>query len=116
MKHIKHFFVLSMILCSWTSGNAQTTSTLFDSGWEFTRNGKTINVDLPHDWDIYEAPDPATGSTKEGGGWFPGGQGEYRKMFSVPKAEMVKLHFDGVYQKAAQRPRSPSCTWDSSAS
>ena len=100
MKHIKHFFVLSMILCSWTSGNAQTTSTLFDSGWEFTRNGKTINVDLPHDWDIYEAPDPATGSTKEGGGWFPGGQGEYRKMFSVPKAEMVKLHFDGVYQKA----------------
>ena len=100
MKHIKHFFVLSMILCSWTSGNAQTTSTLFDSGWEFTRNGKTINVDLPHDWDIYEAPDPATGSTKEGGGWFPGGLGEYRKKFSAPKAEIVKLHFEGVYQKA----------------
>ena len=100
MKHIKHFFVLSMILCSWTSGNAQTTSTLFDSGWQFTRNGKTINVDLPHDWDIYEAPDPATGATKEGGGWYPGGKGEYRKTFKTPKGDVVRLHFEGVYQKA----------------
>ena len=100
MKHIKHFFVLSMILCSWTSGNAQSTSTLFDSGWQFTRNGKTINVDLPHDWDIYEAPDPATGATKEGGGWYPGGKGEYRKTFKTPKGDVVRLHFEGVYQKA----------------
>ena len=104
MKHIKHFFVLSMILCAWTSGNAQSTSTLFDSGWQFTHedevNGKTVNVNLPHDWDIYEAPDPATGATKEGGGWYPGGKGEYRKTFKTPKGDVVRLHFEGVYQKA----------------
>lgn len=76
------------------------TRTLFDIGWQFTRNGKTINVDLPHDWDIYEAPDPATGATKEGGGWYQGGKGEYRKTFKTPKADVVRLHFEGVYQKA----------------
>ena len=58
---------------------------LFDAGWQFTRNGKTINVDLPHDWDIYQAPDPATGSTGTGGGWYSGGKGEYRKTFKTPK-------------------------------
>ena len=73
---------------------------LFDFGWKFTRDGKTINVDLPHDWDIYCAPDPATGATDTGGGWFPGGKGEYRKTFPTPEGEMVKLHFEGVYQKA----------------
>ena len=88
-----------MVLCAWICMMAQT-KTLFDSGWEFTRNGKTINVDLPHDWDIYEAPDPATGATKEGGGWYPGGKGEYRKKFKTPNAEIVRLQFEGVYQKA----------------
>ena len=73
---------------------------LFDSGWEFTHEGKTITVDLPHDWDIYEAPDPATGATGTGGGWYPGGKGEYRKKFKTPEGEMIKLHFEGVYQKA----------------
>ena len=74
--------------------------TLFDDKWQFIRNGKTMTVNLPHDWDIYEGPDPATGATKEGGGWFPGGKGEYRKKFKTPKADVVKLHFEGVYQKA----------------
>ena len=99
MKMMKFFVVISMMLCAWNFAKAQT-KTLFDSGWEFTRNGKTVNVDLPHDWDIYEAPDPATGATKEGGGWYPGGQGEYRKTFKTPKADVVRLHFEGVYQKA----------------
>ena len=76
------------------------TRTLFDIGWQFTRNGKTINVDLPHDWDIYTAPDPKTGATGTGGGWYPGGKGEYRKTFKTPKGELTKLHFEGVYQKA----------------
>ena len=80
--------------------SAQTQRQLFDDGWQFTRNGKTITVNLPHDWDIYEAPDPATGATKEGGGWYPGGKGEYRKTFKTPDAEIVRLHFEGVYQKA----------------
>ena len=95
----KHFVVISMMLCAWNCAVAQTQS-LFDSGWQFTRNGKTINVDLPHDWDIYEGSNPATGTTATGGGWYPGGKGEYRKTFKTPKGEIVKLHFEGVYQKA----------------
>ena len=96
---MKKIAILSFALCAWISTMAQSTSTLFDKGWQFTREGKTINVDLPHDWDIFEAPDPSTGATKEGGGWFPGGKGEYRKTFKTPDAEVVKLHFEGVYQK-----------------
>ena len=96
---LKHFAVIIMMLCVWDSITAQTQS-LFDSNWQFTRNGKTISVDLPHDWDIYEAPNPETGATGTGGGWYPGGRGEYRKTFKTPDAEIVKLRFEGVYQKA----------------
>ena len=97
---MKKIAILFLVLCAWISTMAQSTSTLFDNGWQFTRNGKTINVNLPHDWDIYEAPDPATGATGTGGGWYPGGKGEYRKTFKTPNAEIVRLHFEGVYQKA----------------
>ena len=80
---------------------AQTRQTLFDDGWTFTRDGKTINVDLPHDWDIYTRPDPATGATGTGGGWYAGGRGEYRKTFKTPAdGDIVRLRFEGVYQKA----------------
>ena len=96
---MRRLFTVSLVFCAWIGLSAQTQS-LFDKGWQFTREGKTVSVDLPHDWDIYEAPDPATGATKEGGGWFPGGKGEYRKTFRTPEAELVKLHFEGVYQKA----------------
>ena len=96
---MKRLLMISMALCAWMISMAQKQS-LFDSGWQFTRNGKTITVDLPHDWDIYEAPDPSTGATGTDGGWYPGGKGEYRKTFATPKAEIVKLHFEGVYQKA----------------
>ena len=97
---MKKIAILSFALSAWISTMAQSTSTLFDNGWQFTRNGKTINVNLPHDWDIYAAPDPATGATGTGGGWYPGGKGEYRKTFKTPQAEVVRLHFEGVYQKA----------------
>ena len=83
-----------------TIGSQAQQRQLFDAGWQFTRDGKTISVDLPHDWDIYAAPNPATGSTGTGGGWYPGGRGEYRKTFKTPDAPVVKLHFEGVYQKA----------------
>ncbi|MBO6031610.1 MAG: DUF4982 domain-containing protein [Prevotella sp.] len=96
---MKRLFIISMVLSVYIGTMAQT-KTLFDSGWKFSHDGKTMSVDLPHDWDIYEAPDPATGATGTGGGWYPGGQGEYRKSFRTPKAEVVKLHFEGVYQKA----------------
>ena len=89
---------MSMAICACATLLAQKAQ-LFDSGWQLTHNGKTVSVDLPHDWDIYEAPDPA-GATGTGGGWYQGGKGEYRKTFKTPDAELVKLHFEGVYQKA----------------
>ncbi len=91
--------MMALAMNSWTGVTAQT-QLLFDSDWLFTRNGKTISVNLPHDWDIYDAPDPATGATGTGGGWFQGGKGEYRKKFKTPKGDLIKLHFEGVYQKA----------------
>ena len=82
------------------SGILAQTNQLFDDGWQFTHNGKTISVDLPHDWDIFTAPDPEKGPTGTGGGWYAAGKGEYRKSFKTPIGELVKLHFEGVYQKA----------------
>lgn len=82
------------------SGVLAQTNQLFDDGWQFTHNGKTISVDLPHDWDIFTAPDPEKGPTGTGGGWYAAGKGEYRKSFKTPIGELVKLHFEGVYQKA----------------
>ena len=75
---------------------------LFNFGWQFSREGKTITVDLPHDWDIYCSPTPQ-GATGTGGGWYPGGKGVYSKTFKMERLnadELVGLHFEGVYQKA----------------
>ena len=96
---MKHYVAFALALCASVGAIAQT-QTLFDDGWQFTREGKTVTVNLPHDWDIYEAPNPATGATGTGGGWYPGGKGEYRKTFKTPDADVVKLYFEGVYQKA----------------
>ena len=88
-----------MMLVAFICASAQT-NLLFDEGWQFTHNGKTISVDLPHDWDIFTAPNPEKGPTGTGGGWYAAGKGEYRKSFKTPIGELVKLHFEGVYQKA----------------
>ena len=99
---LRYFFSLMVLanVLNLSAQSSQSSQQLFDDGWQFTRNGKTITVDLPHDWDIYDAPDPATGATGTGGGWFQGGKGEYRKKFATPKGEIVRLHFEGVYQWA----------------
>ena len=96
----KKIIILSALIISALNGFAQNSRTLMDSGWEFTKDGKTIAVDLPHDWDIYTGPFSGKGATGTGGGWFEGGKGEYKKTFATPNAEVVKLHFEGVYQKA----------------
>ena len=102
---MKRLFPLAtLMLCGFGGAMAQTNQ-LFDDGWQFIRDGKTVAVDLPHDWDIYDAPDPATGETGTGGGWFHGGKGEYHKKFRVESSELkgggrAKLHFEGVYQRA----------------
>jgi beta-galactosidase len=97
---MKKNWFLAFSLCLLAFGASAQTRQLFDDGWQFTHDGKTINVDLPHDWAIAYAPNPATGASGTDGGWYPGGKGEYRKTFVTPKGEVVKLHFEGVYQKA----------------
>ena len=118
-----------MLVIAAVTASAQTKKQLFDFGWQFTKNGKTINADLPHDWDIFEGPNSGKaaierepsdarissaereqarlkvkGATGTGGGWFEAGKGEYRKKFTVNGLQftdkLVKLHFEGVYQKA----------------
>ncbi len=91
---------MMMFVIAAVTASAQTKQQLFDFGWQFTHNGKTVTVDLPHDWDIYEGPVSGKGITGTGGGWFQAGKGEYRNTFKSPDAEITKLHFEGVYQKA----------------
>ena len=106
MKTIKRFIACCALMSAgcatmvMAQGAKCSERVLFDNGWEFTHEGKTISVDLPHDWDIYTAPNPETGSTGTGGGWYHAGKGEYTKRFSSPKGDIVRLHFEGVYQKA----------------
>ena len=96
---MKKYMLLSICLMT-VLGTMAENRQLFDFDWTFTHNGKTVSVNLPHDWDIYAGPDAGKGATGTGGGWFEGGKGEYRKTFVTPKGERVKLHFEGVYQKA----------------
>ena len=96
---MKRILLFSMMLWTIVNATAQDRQ-LFDDNWQFTRNGKTTLVNLPHDWDIYEGPNSGKGATGTGGGWFEGGKGEYRKTFKTPNADITKLHFEGVYQKA----------------
>ena len=100
MKQLKTYFLILTALASTTTLSAQSQKQLFDFGWKFTHNGTTQLVDLPHDWDILEGPHSGKGATGTGGGWFEAGKGEYRKLFASPKGEVVKLHFEGVYQKS----------------
>ena len=97
---MKKILITMMLIIAIVTASAQTKKQLFDFGWQFTHNGKTQTVDLPHDWDIFEGPNSGKGATGTGGGWFEAGKGEYRKTFKTPGDELVKLHFEGVYQKA----------------
>ena len=102
---MKKIMMTMMLVIAAISASAQTKK-LFDFGWQFTHNGKTQTVDLPHDWDIFEGPNSGHGATGTGGGWFEAGKGEYRKRFTIDNGQLtidnslVKLHFEGVYQKA----------------
>ena len=107
---MKKIMITMMLVIAVVTASAQTKRQLFDFGWQFThrsasplgssKNGTTQTVDLPHDWDIFEGPVSGEGATGTGGGWFEAGKGEYRKTFATPNADIVKLHFEGVYQKA----------------
>ena len=102
---MKRILLFSMMLWVGLNATAQKRQ-LFDDNWTFIHNGKVINVNLPHDWDIFEGPNSGKGATGTGGGWFEAGKGEYRKQFTIHNSRftignsLVKLHFEGVYQKA----------------
>ena len=84
-------------LMAMSVGASAQQQTLFDFGWQFTQDGKTISIDLPHDWDIFHAPSKDAPMGNDGG-YYHGGKGEYRKTFKTPDGELVNLHFEGVYQ------------------
>ena len=87
---------------------------LFDADWKFflgahpeaaSPNFDDSNwrsLDLPHDWSIegkIEQTNPMGGA----GGYFPAGEGWYRKTFEVPtnnKGKRTTICFDGVYMNA----------------
>jgi len=100
-------FCLMVALGMMAQRNNLKWNEVFD--WSFRQmvNGQWTDekyVTLPHDWDIYAGPHSGKGATGTGGGWFEGGIGEYRKELGVDGLELtdelVKLHFEGVYQKA----------------
>ncbi len=99
---IKRIILLSVFLIATISiaGQEHIKRQLMDFGWQFIQNGEIQSVDLPHDWDIFAGPSNGVGATGTGGGWYPGGKGEYRKKILTPNGELVKLHFEGVYQHA----------------
>ena len=96
----------------WGQSKAQN----FDFGWKFIEqdvkeaqlpsynDGKWTRVNLPHDWDIYHSP-KADAPTENGGGYYPGGIGWYRKQvrdtdLKTGKGESLWLHFEGIYQNS----------------
>ncbi len=86
----------------------------FTHSWRFTLNDSSVfksvdfndadwkELDLPHDWSIegrFDEQNPAG----IGGGALPGGVGWYRKEFTLPGADslkMIYITFDGVYQNS----------------
>jgi len=107
--------LLPLVLCgACLTSLAQSSKQNFDFGWKFIEQDVEgaeavsfdvrdwLSVNLPHDWDVYHAPSVG-GATGNDGGYYPGGVGWYRKSFNVAKpadGERVKLHFEGVYQRA----------------
>ena len=105
---------LSVLACLSSTAWSQSKKVNFDFGWKFMEqdvagaqaasfdDSKWQSVDLPHDWDIFHAPN-ADAPTGNGGGYFPGGTGWYRKQvkdtdLKLANGETLWLNFEGVYQ------------------
>ena len=112
---MKRFLVaISLLLgLAYVPAAAQSKTTCLDFGWKFIEqnvseghltaldDSKWQSVNLPHDWDIFHKPS-ADAPTGNGGGYFPGGTGWYRKQIKdtelkVNDGEGLWLHFEGVY-------------------
>ena len=109
MRRLILFFVLAALTAA-DLGATPAQRTLFDFGWRFCEadipdagrpgfdDSAWQAVDLPHDWDIAHTP-AADAPSDNGGGYYPGGVGWYRKHFTAPSGESARLHFEGVYQR-----------------
>jgi beta-galactosidase len=109
--------IIAMLALAFTisaSSSAQKNNQLFDSNWKFCLGAQTEassssfndsnwrTLDLPHDWSI-EGKIEKTNPMGSAGGYFPAGEGWYRKTFEVPttwKGKRVTICFDGVYMNA----------------
>jgi beta-galactosidase len=94
-----------------TYDGSRTTTTSFDLSWKFHLGDVTgaqattfddsswTALDVPHDWSI-SLPFNQTSLAGAGGGYLDGGQGWYRKTFTLPASsagQRVLVQFDGVY-------------------
>ena len=94
-----------------TYDGARTTTTSFDLTWKFHLGDVTgaqattfddsswTGLDVPHDWSI-ALPFNQSSASGAGGGYLDGGQGWYRKTFTLPASsagQRVLVQFDGVY-------------------
>lgn len=91
------------MMCLTALAQISQRKTLFDQGWEFSKdNGPSRIVELPHDWSIEGTP-YAEAPMGNDGGYFPDGNGVYKKTFTVPDSEkgrVQSLYFEGVYMDA----------------
>jgi beta-galactosidase/beta-glucuronidase len=75
------------------SANPKASAATFDdASWE--------SVTLPHDWSIEQQPQP---TNSDATGYFPGGLGWYRKIFTLPASmtgKQISVDFDGVYMNS----------------
>ena len=76
------------------------TVTDFNDGWQLTKDGQTVDVQVPHDWAI---AGPFAAAGEAGSGKLPWkGEGVYRRQFVLaekPKGRFF-LDFDGVMARA----------------
>lgn len=116
---MKKTLLLLLAISLTLAGNATKNSTMkrnqsFDENWKFCLGSHPEatspsfdesgwrSLDLPHDWSIegkIEQKNPMGGA----GGYFPAGEGWYRKTFEAPKnweGRRISLCFDGVYMNA----------------
>ena len=125
--NIKNIAMTAMMTASTLTANAQQSpfKSCFDSDWKFhygaVEKASTPNyndqawrtLDLPHDWSVETEAATALGdnvgpfSKKAVGGdatgWTVGGEGWYRKHFTLSEQDLkgrVVLYFEGIYNQS----------------
>lgn len=108
------YLLLVLNLFAINNISAQRIVLDFNSDWKFSlddnadaaiTNFDDLNwqkLSVPHDW-AFEEGVSKKGAQGDGGGYFGGGIGWYRKSFFMPvdwKAKVVTIEFDGVYMNS----------------